>query len=460
MTVGRTPFEVAAPPGVDAPEVPTAEWIGGLCDRLLAARAALVDRAASDLAGALGRVGERFLDRADALRHEALEALPRSSGLSPEMCVAVLDGMAADWTGARLEELLEAELGGDSALDGFVRRGGPSGRRTMAVGPALCVQIVAGSVPGVGVSALLRSLVLKAPTLLKPGRGDTVLPVLFARELAEADPDLARALAVVYWPGGNDALENAALARADAVVAYGSDETVRGLRARTPVTARFVGYHHRVSVGVVGREALRTAAVAGEATSVAWALALFDQRGCVSPQIVYVEEGGERTPEAFAEALALALAEIERTLPAGPLDPAAASALHQARGTAELVAGAGVGRVIHGGPAAWTVYFEPGGGNGATPPPAPSAGRVARVRPLPSLEQLGGRLEPLAGHLQTVGVTGVGPDRIEAVARAAGRLGASRVVAFRYVPFPPPWWHHDGGGPLGDLVRWVDLEPG
>jgi alkylation response protein AidB-like acyl-CoA dehydrogenase len=89
-----------------------------------------------------------------------------------------------------------------------------------------------------------------------------------------------------------------------------------------------------------------------------------------------------------------------------------------------------VGRVIHGGPAAWTVYFEPGGGNGATPPPAPSAGRVARVPPLPTQEQLEGRLEPHPGHHHTVGVTGVGPARIEAVARAAGRLGASRVDAF------------------------------
>ena len=43
---------------------------------------------------------------------------------------------------------------------------------------------------------------------------------------------------------------------------------------------------------------------------------------------------------------------------------------------------------------------------------------------------------------------------------ALGAVGASRVAPFAAVPFPRPWWHHDGGGPLRDLVRWVDLEGG
>jgi hypothetical protein len=24
--------------------------------------------------------------------------------------------------------------------------------------------------------------------------------------------------------------------------------------------------------------------------------------------------------------------------------------------------------------------------------------------------------------------------------------------------WPPPWWHHDGHPPLGELLRWCDLE--
>jgi len=448
-----TPRGFTPPPGAAGADV-----IAALCDALRASRPVLAERGAATVARALGGVGERFLDPSDPLREEALARLPASSGLSAEMATSVLDGMAADWTGPRLGALLESELGDASVLDGFVAPPGrpeASGARVMAVGPALCVQVVAGGVPGVGVSALIRSLIVKGPTLLKPGRGDDVLPTLFARGLAEADPGLAAALAVVYWRGGSPALEQAALDRADVVTAYGSDATVAHLRSRTPVTARFVPYHHRVSVGIVGRDALTRDAVPDTAARVARALALFDQRGCVSPQRIFVEEDREGACARFAKALGAALADLERALPTGALDAASASALHQARGVAELTAGDAGGRILHGGPVPWTVVLE-SASEGARAS-FPSVGRVARLWPVADVDAVPALLAPLAPHLQTVGVAGLGA-RLEALARVLGGLGAVRVAPFATVPFPPPWWHHDGRGPLRDLVRFVDLE--
>jgi hypothetical protein len=434
----------------------TPEWVGRVADALLASRDTIADRRATEIASSLGRVGARFLDAGDPLRRDALALLPATSGLSPEMAAAVLDGMAADWTEDRLLELLRQELGSQAVLDGFVEAVAAGGdtaadRRVMAVGPWLCAQIVAGSVPGVGVTALIRSLLLKGPTLLKPGVGDVVLPVLFARALREEDPELAESLAVVYWPGGKGELDAAALSRADVVTAYGSDETVRTLRALCPVTTRFVAYHHRVSVGVVGREALDPSRLESTAEEVADAVALFDQRGCVSPQVIFVEEGAAG-PEDFARALGTALGRLEERLPSGPLEPAEASSLHQLRGSAELLAAAGRATVIHGGESPWTVILDSGDGElGAC------AGRIVRVCPVRDAEDVPSLLDPLAPHLQTVGVAGLG-DRLERLARALGRAGASRVVPLASVAFPPPWWHHDGRGPLRDLVRWVDLE--
>jgi hypothetical protein len=423
----------------------TPAWMDSMASALLGAREALSARSAAEIAEVLGRVGSRFLDIGDPLREEALKQLPPTTGLSPEMAEAVLDGMAAHWTAERLMTLLRTELGTELALDSFEDS-------KMAVGPSLCVQIVAGGVPGVGVTALLRSLLLKGPTLLKPGRGDVVLPVLFARALREADSELADALAVVYWPGGQRALEDAALARADVVTAYGSDQTVADLRVRTPVTARFVAYHHRVSVGVVGRDALTEDRLEPMVAEVAEAIALFDQRGCVSPQVIFIEEGGARGPDVFARALAEQLRVLEGRLPSGDLDDQEASGLHQLRGTAELLAAAGEIELIHGGEAPWTVILE-----ADSSPPVGCRGRVIRLRAVPDAGDIPALLAPLGQHLQTVGVAGLG-DRLEAAAQALGRVGASRVVPFRSVAFPPPWWHHDGRGPLLDLLRWVDLE--
>jgi hypothetical protein len=427
-----------------------AAWVGRLARTLRAASAELRGRSVRAVAASLGRVGARFLDEADPIRARALELMPAESGLSPAMASAVLDGMAADWTEDRLVELLRADLGDPAALDRLVEteRGG-----VRALGPELCVQVVSGSVPGVGATALVRSLLVKAPTLLKPGRGDVALPVLMAQALREEDPILANAAGVVYWRGGQTELEDAALERADAVVAYGGDEVVRGLRERTPVTARFVGYHHRVSAGVVGRAALTPEVLHRTASEVAGAAAFFDQRGCVSPQVVYVEEGGALAPSLFARELAVAFAALEKLLPGGHLESSEAAALHQVRGSAELLEASGSGvEVHHGGAASWTVVYDPTGTF-----PAGCVGRVVRVVPVADVLGVAERLAPAGAHLQTVGVAGC-TSRMEALAESLARAGASRVTPFGRVPFPPPWWHHDGQGPLRALVRWTDVE--
>jgi hypothetical protein len=427
-----------------------AGWIRRLAAVLRGTKDTLVSRSALEIAEVLEAVGERFLDPEDAVREAALELLPATSGLSPEMSAAVLDGMAADWTAARLSRLLQVDLGGGPVVDGFVAS--PHGR-VQAVGPNLCLQIVSGSVPGVGVTALVRSLLVKGPTLLKPGLGDVVLPVLFGQALREIDPVLADAVAVVYWPGGSGALEDAALQEADVTTVYGGDDVVRDLRARAPVGARFVAYHHRLSLGVVGREALGPDLFHRTAFEVAGAVAFFDQRGCVSPHVVYVEEGEEADAPAFAEELAKALATVETHLPGGRLDPFEASELQQVRGAAELMAAAGPGmEVWHGGDASWTVILDP------EPSFVRSCGaRVVRVKSVDDILRVPAIVESLGAHLQTVGVAGAG-SRVEALGEALGRVGATRVTGFADVPFPSPWWHHDGTGPLQALVRWVDLE--
>lgn len=465
-TQPRTFHAWSLPPGVPVPPGPSGGysagpvrigvleadggWMRRAAEVLREAGGHLHSRPARSIAAALGSVGSRFLDPVDPLRAEALELLGPTSGLSPEMAAAVLDGMASDWTEERFLALLEGDLGDDAFLDGFRPRGR---RRVCAVGPALCVQMVSGSVPGVGATALFRSLLVKGPTLLKPGRGDVVLPVLAARAIREVDPVLGDAVGVVYFPGGSEALENAALSAADVVVAYGGDATVQTLRARTPAATRFVAYHHRVSFGVVGREALVPEHVHQTASEVAGAVAFFDQRGCVSPQVVYVEERGPVEPAAFARELAGAMAVLEDHLPGGVLDAAEASARHQARGAAELMAATGSGvEVHHGGEAGWTVIYDP------APAFAPSCvGRVIRVKPVDDIARIPALVAPFSAHLQSVGVAGCA-GRLGGIAEELARLGVSRIGGFDTMPFPPPDWHHDGQGPLRALVRWVDLD--
>lgn len=446
-------WEEAAAPGGGVMRYP--RWgeggLAALAGSLRAARSAhLVERPARELAGLLGSVGRRFLDPGDPLTRRALEALPATAGVSPAMARTILEGMARDWTAERLGALLDAGFADPAVLDGF--RPGPGGSRVRALGTPLTVHVGAGNVAGVTVTSLLRALLVKSAALVKPGAGDAVLPVLFARGLREADPEVAAALAVAYWPGAGAATAQA-VGAADLVVAYGGTAAIRRVRGALPPTVPLVAYHHRVGAALVGRDRLARGELEATARAAARAVAVFDQRGCVSPHVLYVEEGGEAAPGEFAGAVAGALAALEEELPSGPLTAGEASELQQLRGSAEMEQAAGTGvEVWSGGEAPWTVVLDP------DPRFEPSCtGRVVRVKPVSELREAVERLREVGPFLQTVGLAGAAGRTLE-LAEALGRLGATRVTPLEAVPWPPPWGHPDGAPPLGVLVRWTDLE--
>jgi Acyl-CoA reductase (LuxC) len=436
-------------------QVLSSEGMLGLCSSLRSSREALLSLAVRDIAASLGAVGARFGTVGDPLREEALSLLPRTADVSSPMAELVLDGMARDWTEPRLLELLEAEFADPRVLDTFQAGARGSSR---ALGPPLTLHIGAGTVPGVSVTSLIRALLVKSAVLVKPGLGDVVLPNLYLRGLQEHAPAVAAAAAVLYWPGGGGSTsdgESAALAEADAVIVYGSDDTIRDVRERTPASARMVVYHHRLSLGLVGAEALAGDEVArGTAASIAKAVATFDQRGCVSPHVVYVEQGGEVSPAGLAGLLAEALEALERDVPSGAITPEEASAVHQIRGAAELRIAAGEDVAVYsGGGAPWTVIYQP------EPDFKPSClNRVVRIAPIRKLVDVVPHLVRARRHLQTVAIVGAGEAEAVELRESLARAGALRITGFDDAPWPPPWWHHDGMGPLTALVRWVDAD--
>jgi hypothetical protein len=421
---------------------------------LRGARAAhLAHRPVEEVVAAIGRAAERLLDRGDPIRLAAESVLPLVTGATPPMVRLVLDRMAADWRAERLRSLLAAEFGDARVLDSFHSRPmGPG--RARAVGPGLTTQIFSGNVPGVAVTSIIRSLLVKSAVLGKTAVGEPVLPALFARALAEEDAGLGSCVAITYWPGGDEALERQALESADAVVVYGGREAVEATRARTPASARFLGYGHRLSFGVLAREAVSGSSAAESAAQAALAVATFDQQGCVSPHLFYVEEGGSTSPAAWAGALAEAMRELEVELPRGQLAPGEASAIRQLRGEAEFAQLGGTGMELHASAegTGWTVIHDPDPAFEAS-----CLNRVVRVKPVAELMEVIEHARPIAPVLQSVGIAGP-EERLEPLVDALALLGASRIAPLASLPWPPPTWHHDGSPPLRALVRWCDWE--
>jgi hypothetical protein len=435
----------------------TPDLLARQIEALLRARSrSLADRPVAEIVDVISSVAGRLLDRNDELRRTAESVLPLVTGASPDMVGLVLDNMAADWRRDRLQALLAADLGDAAALDGFVdhpRQAHPRVRVT-AVGPRLATHVFSGNIPGIAVTSLVRSLLVKAATLGKTAVGDPLLPALFARAIAEADPELGECLAVAYWRGGDEALERVALDASDAVIVYGGNDTIAAIRARTPARARFLGYGHKLSFGLVAREALTTGTAEALAEAAALAVATFDQQGCVSPHLFYVESGGETSPDGWARMVAGSLQRLERELPRGAITPEESAAIRQARGAAEFahIAGAGVELHASSSGTGWTVIYDP------DPAFDPSClNRLVRVKPVADVDEVAGRVAGIGEYLQTVGLAGP-DDRFESLSRALADAGASRIAPVAGMAWPPPAWHHDGRPPIAELVRWCDWE--
>ena len=178
---------------------------------------------------------------------------------------------------------------------------------------------------------------------------------------------------------------------------YGRDETIIAIRARTSLVVR----GHGAGMGIA--YVPRGAAVDAAAELVASDVVPFDQRGCLSPRVVFVD--GD--PEAFADALAEAFTARERLVPRGALTSSERAELER---WADAVVFAGT---LRRGPA-WAVAVA---GLSALPPP----GRHVVV----AAGDGGRSLEPLARYVVAVGAPSL--DDAKRIAPAHARtslLGA------------------------------------
>jgi hypothetical protein len=341
--------------------------------------------------GALARVprvvaaGARIADPGDPLGREARERLPEVSGLSPEGVELALRD--------HLERAIAPE-----ELRALVSRAGEAPRCHVVLSANVC-------------TAALRAIAFAAATapalLVKPSRRDPVVAELVVRALAE-DHTFAEA-------GGSAALvASPSAAPGDEVHAYGRDETMEAIRASLPdgVTLRGHGAGFGVAIAGEGADVERLR------EDIAAAVVPFDQRGCLSPRVLFVEGDADR-------AIALARpSAAEARVPRGPVDAAT-----QAEIARYVTTACALGEVFEG----------PGYAVGVDVDPQrlllPPAARVLHVMPLPvAMRELAAWLDE---RITAIGIA-AGRDARGASSLRDGSLPRSvRVTALREMQRPP-----------------------
>ncbi len=400
----------------------------------------LIDTPVADIVMAIDATVARMTEERD----QTAQLVSSVTGYTLPVVIETLDHMFEDWRANSLDKLLVSELGDKRVLDRAVPDPRIAGKQNAAFGFNSAFHIFSGNVPGVAVTSLIRSLLVKSATLGKTASGEPVLPVIFARTLHDVAPDIARCLAITYWPGDREMLLAAAIRQADVVVVYGGADAVANVSRRIAPEQRLVVHGPRISFGIVG-EAVDTQVT----RDVAHAVSAYEQQGCVSPHVVYVI-GGEERARSFARAVAAEMARIAETMPRGVLSAEEAVAVRNARTAAEF---GGHAELFGEESADYSVIYESDPGFRVS-----CLNRVLFVKAVADEREVL-RLLPNPGLLQSAAIAGFAEKQKAELARALGLCGVSRITSFDRLPWPPMHWHHDGAAPLRELLWWQDIEP-
>lgn len=188
----------------------------------------------------------------------------------------------------------------------------------------------------------------------------------------------------------------------DAWVVYGSDATLQKIKKSVPSSAGWIGHGHRISFSVIFKSALKKQFVS-TVRKCAQDIWLYDQRGCLSPQIVWVEGEGERETEAFSEALWRELLRLHHRY--GPIHRSPEVLRDRGQSLEEL-------KVRSMNPSDLVFAGASGSGMPAVyrlvrgPFRAPAIGQVVGVKSFTRLSEVRSGMRPFLSHIQGIAFGG------------------------------------------------------
>jgi hypothetical protein len=334
------------------------------------------------------------------------------------------------FSGTTANDLLSVvalELGHPEILDGFRPYGSSLAR---AIPLPTIAHIFAGNTPHAAFQSLVRGLLLGSRNLCKlPSSG---IPELL--EFITALPSELQAK-VELLP-----IESI-LPQADAVTVFGDDDTIRHFQTLIAPHQRFLPHGHKLSLGVIF-DTWPPDLPARAAHDVS----LYDQQGCLSPHLFYIE----RDSQTFAAQLAAEMAQFEAHTPRSPISPEETARIIAIREETQfrIATGDPLQLWTSPGSTAWTVIWEPDPKFRAS-----CLNRLVFVKPFPP--DIITALTLCRSHISTIALH----PPTDAHAQLLLTSGATRFCPVGAMQSPKWQWHHDGGQTLAPLVTWIDFDP-
>lgn len=392
-----------------------------------------------------------MLNRTSGLRQQAEVWLPKITGYDEEIIRLSFTTFLKTFRKKELQKFLTEDFGNWTVLDDFQPR--TKGGFSKAIAPDLLIHIWAGNVPGIPIWSFISGLLVKAGSIGKVSSDEPLFAGLFARAIKEIDPQLATCFAIVWWKGGDEEKERLMGEMSEIVIGYGHNASLQSIKTRLPITTRFVVYGSKISFGIISRESLQADKAVQVAKDAAYDVMRFDQQGCYSPQLFFVQQSGKTSPQDFAKMIAGELAQLEVRYPRQQLSMEESAVFSQWKQSEELKGFSDDAYEVYSDPnGRWTVVFSGNDGELATP-----LNRSIKIIPFDDINEVKKRLAPIKSYLQTVGLACT-PEELFDWASALAEVGVTRIASLGKMTLLEPGWHHDGRFNLLELVNFVDID--
>jgi Acyl-CoA reductase (LuxC) len=391
---------------------------------------------------AVAGAAERWSDADFPPRVRTLGRITARTRYSVPVVEYALDRLFFSLTEDALQATIRDELGSLEVLDGFAPRANRPDAWAAPIG-RVCV-VSSRTTIGVALVPAIFALCAKCDVLVKD-REDALIAAFF-ESLCEEGDAFAGAATAMTWNSADELAPS--FSSFDAVVVFGGDETLRNVSATLAPSTRFIGYGSRASAGYIAAESLGNEPSARAlAEGAARDLVLYESEGCLSLHVLFVEKGGNVSPDAFAQILGQAVERANIEFPVGPRDPVQTSRVGQHRDMAAFRAAAGQGAVYADASADYAVVA--GFPEDQPPPFLPrTLGVLPVATPAQALQYLREHSLPLEGFALSC-------DRADLVGMAVD-AGAVRLARFGELQHPPLAGDHGGRPRIAEFVRWID----
>ena len=400
---------------------------------------------------ALDATSRVWLEPDNPRRDELVDAIAANTGVSPQMVAISIRLEMESSLGPHIMAAVKNEIGDQRQLDFFTPNPLLDGE-TLALGPNLVGGIVSSNIPALPHLTVMRSLVVKAPCVVKSSKDEPLFLPAYLQSLWEVDSEVGGCAAAVSFGREQTELLDTFLGGIDFLIAYGGLDAIAGLGEKWPDDARALYHGHKLGFGIVTADSLGTD-LHDLAAKIAWDVVLFDQEACLAPHVVFVEANVEAT-HSLADEVAGCMEKLAADLPPAKRSLAAKLAVRQQLDS--LAALDENSRVCPAGSLENGVVVVQ---ETDTFLPSP-LGRFVRLVPVASVDAALKLLEPLKGLLQNASIACADKSRRRKISTTLARKGVARVCPPGNMGTPSMMWHHDGFPCIAKMLTFCDWETG